>query len=300
MRQDGRCSAAYRGGGATSDKDQFARVVQAGIARGLDVVDAWRLARSERLSPQARQLKLEHERAAARARREVKRHQRQEQQLQARLIGGTAVAGVAGTVGVIDVITEAATSQQGVYGPSWMWLGAAIVGAVVALVARRERAHLPPEPHIAIPPAPPAPVPSNAIGAGECQRLIALRLQLAQMIPAIDRLHPSAAEELRRADLEAAPPLHALVDRLAVLDRIRREMPGTQPEAAATAAAVEVRDRLATGCGTYERLLAASATLLAAPDISRSTEEVLGPALQAMTAYAHGLQRASQAATQGR
>ena len=45
-------------------------------------------------------------------------------------------------------------------------------------------------------------------------------------------------------------------------------MAGTQAEAAATSAAVEVRERLATGCATYERLIAASATMLAAPDIA--------------------------------
>ena len=279
---------------AKSDGEQFARAVQSGISRGLDIVDAWRLARAQRPSPQARQLQREHEKAADQARREVRRHERRERQLQARVVGGTAVAGVAGTVGVIDVIVEASTSQTAVYGPSWMWLGAAVIGAVVAVVSRRERSHLPPAPRPAIPPPAPSAVPSTAIGAEEAQRLIALRLQLAQVVPAIERLHPGAADELRRADLEAAPPLHALIDRLAILDRIRREMPRTEAEAAATIAAVDVRDRLATGCGTYERLLAASATLLAAPDISRTTDEVLGPALEAMAAYAHGLERQAE------
>lgn len=278
-----------------SDGDQFARLVQQGIARGLDVVDAWRQARAQRPSPQARQLQAAHDRAVAQARRETKRHHSRERRLQAEVVGGTAVAGVAGTVGILDVVIEATTSQAGVYGPSWAWLGAAIVGAVVAFTARQGQKSAPPEPRIAIPPAPPAAVPRNAIGSAEAARLTTLRLQLAEIVPAIERLHPDAARELRMADLEAAPPLHALVDRLAILDRIRREMPGTQAEAAATSAAVEVRDRLATGCGTYERLLAASATLLAAPDLDRTTDEVLGPALQAMTAYAHGLQRSAEA-----
>ena len=282
-------------GGSAGTPGNFAKAVESGIARGLDIVEAWRLARAQRPSPQTRQLQREHEQAAAKARREVQRRERRERQLQTRVIGGTAVAGVAGTVGVLDVIVEASTSQAGVYGPSWAWLGAAIVGGVVAVISRREQAALPPAPRPAVPPPPPSTVPTRAIGAEEAQRLTALRLQLAQMVPAIERLHPGAAEELRRADAEAAPPLHALIDRLTILDRIRREMPGTEAEAAATMAAVEVRDRLATGCGTYERLLAASATLLAAPDISRTTDAVLGPALQGMAAYAHGLQRSAEA-----
>ena len=40
-------------------------------------------------------------------------------------------------------------------------------------------------------------------------------------------------------------------------------------------------------------LLAAAARLLSAPDASRSTSQVLGPAIDAMVAYAHGLQHAS-------
>ena len=289
-----RCLPAYRGSVASSDGDQFARMVQSGISRGLDVVEAWRQARAQRLTPQARQLQAEHQRLATKAKREISRHRRRQRRLQTQVTAGTAVAGVAGTVGAIDVIAEATTSQAAVYGPSWMWIGTAVIGAVVAIASRRAQSALPPEPRLAVPPPPPATVPSSAIGAAESQRLNALRLQLAQVIPAMEQLHAGAADELRQADAEAAPPLHGLVDRLAVLDRIRREMPGTQAEAAATVAAVDVRDRLAAGCGTYERLLAASATMLAAPDIARSTDEVLGPALQAMTAYTHGLQRTAE------
>ena len=160
-------------------------------------------------------------------------------------------------------------------------------------MARRKRAQLPPAPRVDAVQLPPVVVPPDAIGAEQSQRLTSLRLQLAQVIPAIERLHPGAASDLRRADLEAAPQLHALVDRLVVLHGIRVEMAGTQAEAAATSAAVEVRERLATGCATYERLIAASATMLAAPDVTRGTDEVLAPALEGLTAYTHGLQRAA-------
>ncbi|MEY3734893.1 MAG: hypothetical protein RL347_2252, partial [Actinomycetota bacterium] len=138
-------------------------------------------------------------------------------------------------------------------------------------------------------------VPADALGAEQAERLTSLRLQLAQVIPAIERLHPGAARDLREADLEAAPQLHALVDRLVILHGIRRDMAGTEAEAAATTAAVEVRERLTTGCATYERIIAASATMLAAPDMARSTDEVLTPALEGLAAYTHGLQRAAGA-----
>lgn len=286
--------AAYRGGmPRSSDGDQFARVVQVGISRGMDVVDAWRQARAMRPSAQARALQAQHDRALAAQRRAVRQHQRRERLLANEVTGGTIVAGVAGTLGVVDIVIESTTAQAGVYGPAWMWVVLATAGGASALVARRRRRHLPPPPRIDVVAAPVTSLRPDAIGAEQAQQLTLLRLQLGQIIPAIDRLHPGAAEELRRADAEAATQLHALVERLAVLDGIRREMPGTTADSAATAAAYEVRDRLATGCATYERLIAASATMLAAPDVARGTDEVLGPALDGLSAYTHGLQRAA-------
>jgi hypothetical protein len=276
-----------------SDRDQFARVVQAGISRGMDVVDAWRQARAQRPSAQARALQAEHDRRLAEQQRALRRHQRRQRTLDNEVTGGVAVAGVAGTLGVLDIVIESTTATAGVYGPAWMWVALAASGGVVAAVARRKRAQLPPAPRVDAIPSAPTAIPAHAIGAEQAQRLTSLRLQLAQVIPAIERLHPDAAADLRRADLEAAPQLHALVDRLVVLHGIRIEMAGTQAEAAATSAAVEVRERLTTGCATYERLIAASATMLAAPDIARGTDEVLAPALEGLTAYTHGLKRAA-------
>ena len=276
-----------------SDRDQFARVVQAGISRGMDVVDAWRQARAQRPSAQARALQAEHDRRLAEQQRALRRHQRRQRTLDNEVTGGVAVAGIAGTLGVLDIIIESTAATAGVYGPAWRWVALAAGGGVVAAVARRKRAQLPPAPRVDAIPSAPAAIPAHAIGAEQAQRLTSLRLQLAQVIPAIERLHPDAAADLRRADLEAAPQLHALVDRLVVLHGIRIEMAGTQAEAAATSAAVEVRERLTTGCATYERLIAASATMLAAPDIARGTDEVLTPALEGLTAYTHGLKRAA-------
>ena len=109
------------------------------------------------------------------------------------------------------------------------------------------------------------------------------------MAPSLDRLYPGSGDELRRADNEAAGPLTALAERLLVLDQLQRELPGTSAAASASQSADVVRRRLADGCATYDELLAAAARLLAAPDMSRSTVDVLGPAVDAMVAYAHGL-----------
>jgi hypothetical protein len=276
-----------------SDRDQFARVVQAGISRGMDVVDAWRQARAQRPDSQARALQVEQGRRLAEQQKALRRHQRKQRRLGNEVTGGVAVAGVAGTLGVLDIVIESTTAAAGVYGPAWIWVALAAGGGIVAAVARRRRREMPPAPRVDVVPLPTVTVPTDAIGAEQAQRLTALRLQLAQVIPAIDRLHPQAAQDLREADLEAAPQLHALVDRLMILHGIRRDMAGTEAEAAATSAAVEVRERLTMGCTTYERIIAASATMLAAPDVARGTDEVLTPALEGLAAYTHGLKRAA-------
>lgn len=275
------------------DPDQFAAKVQAGISRGMDVVDAWRAARAGRPSAQERALAEQHQRAVAQHQRQMRSYQRQKTRIRARTIGGTAVAGVAGTVGVLDVVVEATTSQVGVYGPSWMWLGAAVVGAVTAWTSRGSAKSLGGPPAFAPPALPPPRLRPEAIGADDAERLTRLRLQLADVLSPLERLEPAAAQELRQVDLEAAPPLHALIERLDVLDRMQRDMPDTPAGQSARAAAQQVHERLTMGCNTYESLLAAAAGMLAAPDMSRSTQEILGPAVQALTAYAHGLQRAA-------
>ena len=259
----------------------------------MDVVDAWRQARAQRPSAQARALQAEQQRLVGEQQRALRRHQRRQRRLDNEVTGGIAVTGIAGTLGVLDIVVESTTASAGVFGPAWLWVALAAGGGITAAVARRQRAQLPPAPRVDALPLTSVAIPSDAIGAEQAQRLTSLRLQLAQVIPALDRLHPGAAADVRRADLEAAPQLHALVDRLVVLHGIRAEMTGTQAEAAATTAAVEVRERLATGCETYEQLIAASATMLAAPDVARGTDEVLAPALEGLAAYTHGLKRAA-------
>jgi hypothetical protein len=78
-----------------------------------------------------------------------------------------------------------------------------------------------------------------------------------------------------------------------MLDQVRRDLPGSTAASAAQRAAEQVRDRLAEGVEVYDRLLAAASTMLASPDLGRSSADVLGPAADALTAYAVGLRTAS-------
>lgn len=206
-------------------------------------------------------------------------------------VWGAVVAGVAGSIGFIDVIVTASGSD--VPGPAGLWFAAAGVGAIVSVRGTRllRRMGGPPEftPVVGAPPR----LRRSAIGSAEVVRFSAVRVQVMTLAPSLDRLFAGAGAELLRADAEAAAPLTDLCERLVVLDDLQRELPGTAAAGTARRSADAVRERLAAGCATYDDLLAASAQLLAAPDLSRSTNEVLSPAIDAMLAYAHGLERAS-------
>ena len=85
------------------------------------------------------------------------------------------------------------------------------------------------------------------------------------------------------------PPFHSI----AGTDRLRRS--SGEPAASADAAAHTVAARLAEGVTAYERLIAASASLLAAPDPGRSIADLVDPAIEGLTAYTLGLQQADSA-----
>jgi len=172
---------------------------------------------------------------------------------------------------------------------NWWWLlasaGAAGLAVDAAARLRGVRAPQPPPE-----PAPPLPrLPSRATGAAEVARLARAEQQLAAVIPAVTRLHPDAGDELRTAASTATPALHHLADRLAVLQGVREQMAGTEAGSAAVAAAEVVAGRLDKGAAMYEGLLAASATLLGAPGLDRSVEEVVAPAVESLRAYTYGL-----------
>lgn len=272
--------------------DDLAALIEQGLNRGLDVIDAFWAVTGSSNRGSSRALAREQRRAVEAQRKVVQRYERQLNRLRRSSIGGTVVAGAAGSIGVLDLVVEAGGSA-GAFGPPALWFITAGIGGVVAWRARRKLRGVgaPPTSTPAI--APPSPLPRSAVGAIEVQRLISVRMQILQMANTVEPLSPGAGDELRQADAQAAGPLTALAERLALLHQLQRELPDSPAADAARSSALVVRDRLSSGCATYEELLAASARLLAAPDHERSTAEILDPAVQAMIAYAHGLQRAA-------
>jgi hypothetical protein len=193
-------------------------------------------------------------------RRAVARHRQRVGQLRTAVFAG-AVASVATVVAALA-------------GGHWWWLVGTAFGLWFAGgAALRLRGMRPPQP----------PPPPGAM------RLVRVQDSLRQLIPAVEHLHPSAGLELRKAVEQAAPLLDQQARRLGVLDELRVSMAGTGAGAAAETAAREVEARLERGVDAYEALLAASATLLGAPDLGRSADAVLLPAIEGMHAYSAGL-----------
>ena len=269
------------------DPAELVARIEEQVAKGLDLVDAFRSATGKGPRGANKALELEHRKALAANRTAVRRHTSRVQTLKTEMTGGAVVAGVGGAIGVMDVATT------GVVGPAWFWLGGAVIGLVVSVRARRRLKTVGPPPIILDPVAPPPVLPRGAVGAAEVARFSAVRVQIVNITPQLEKLYPGSGQELRRADLEAAAPLTAQCERLLVLNQIEHDLPGTTAATQAAESAELVRARLAQGCEKYDELLAAAARLLAAPDYTRSTDAILGPAVNAMLAYAHGLQKAA-------
>ncbi len=275
------------------DPAEVAALIEQGVERGLGLVESFLSVTGRSARGSSRTLAIEHQKAVEANRRDLARHRVRRQTLKSQVTGGAVVAGVGGALGLIDVVTETATSGAGIPFPAWTWLVAAGVGLAVSVRGRLRLRGLGPEPRPIPTIAPPPAMRGSGVGSAEIARFTSVRVQIINMAPALDHLYPGAGSELRRADMEAAGPLTALAERLVVLDQLQRELPGTSAAASAARSAELVRSRLADGCATYDELLAAAARLLAAPDTTRSTADILGPAVNAMLAYAHGLQRAA-------
>lgn len=278
----------------SADADRLATLLGGALAQGAEIVAAVRAKGAGGLmpSPEVRELERAHKSAVARHSTEVRAHQSRLRRAQRRVGTMTTTAAVAGTLALIS-----GASGDGV-SPGTAML-AAVTGAAALIAYRsRELVHNPPPEPTAVLPAPPPPqLRKGARGDIEAKRLLSVRAQLTALIPAVSDLHPGAGDELARADAEAGPALNALVARLAVLDQIQRSLPGSEAAYAATRSAEDVRLRLVMGVETYDRLMAAAAAMLAAPDIGRSSEDVLGPAIDALEAYAHGLTVSSETFT---
>lgn len=268
-------------GRARKDAAEVSASIEAAVQRGLELVDAFRGAPAGR-----RELEREAKQTAARIRRDKRAYTARKARAQTLTIGGTAVGASSATVGVIDLM---ATS-----GGEIGWFVLAALGALAGGIgARAWRRLVPPDPMPALESAPPL-LRRGAIGYESVTRYTAVRVQMVQVVRAIESLHADAATEIRSADAQAAPALNALADRLRVLDEMSRRMPGSGAAQSAQASARAVSDQLDRGSASYDVLLAAAARLLAEPDIGRPVPEVLEPAASALIAYAHGLRTASQ------
>jgi hypothetical protein len=213
----------------------------------------------------------------------IAREQRRYERTLARRNRQVQVYGIASggltTFGVVDVL----------YPPSngAFFIVCGVLSGVLAVRAFvRKRGMTAPKPA----PLPPPSLPADAIGAVEATRLAHVRAQLGPMIETVGQLHPEAGKELQRADDEAGRSFIPLVERLQVLDRLRRSMPGSPAATSATDAANTIAARLDVGVDSYERLLASAATMLGAPDIaSNGMTTELQAAAQGLLAYSHGL-----------
>jgi hypothetical protein len=251
---------------SASDVERVLRLLQNGAATAADVLGA-RSGADGRLSTETARAERAYRKELARYQRGVERDRAQ--------------VWWAGTGAV--VCTAAAVPTGGVSLVGTAAFGWLATSSLVRLRTRRPPAQ--PDPPL---PAVPR-LTRAAVGAGEVERLARAERRLAEVAPAIERLHPGAAVELRAAAQEATPLLHQQAHRLAVLHGVRSDLAGSPAGAAADAAARDVADRLDRGVTAYEGLLAAAATLLGAPDVARDVDDVLAPAVQALQSYAHGL-----------
>ena len=246
-------------------------MVEAGIARGLNVIDAFTAATGNRTLDRAHKKELATQKSARR------KHQARVESFRFGAVagGGTAIAGGALAI----VISNPA-----------LWL-IAVGGAVISIMSIRGWRRLGPEPVGRGSVAPATPLPRGAIGRDCVKRYLAVRTQVVNMSSSVSVLHPAAGKELVNADAQAAIALNTLCDRLLVLHQLAASLPGTAAAASAASAAQVVASRLVLGCDSYDKLLAAAAELLASPDIAGMVN--LQPAADSLIAYSHGLMRAS-------
>lgn len=246
-------------------------MVEAGIARGLNVIDAFTAATGNRTLDRAHKKELATQKSARR------KHQARVESFRFGAVagGGTAIAG--GTLAI--VISNTA-----------LWL-IAVGGAVISIMSIRGWRRLGPEPVGRGSVGPATPLPRGAIGRDCVKRYLAVRTQVVNMSSSVSVLHPAAGKELVNADAQAAVALNTLCDRLLVLHQLAASLPGTAAAASAASAAQVVASRLVLGCDSYDKLLAAAAELLASPDIAGMVN--LQPAADSLIAYSHGLMRAS-------
>ncbi len=275
--------------GKPSPNPNAGKGLERAISAGIDLVRQAREASkaSSRPPSRERQIAEAHRAALVRYEAEVRRHQGQVAGLKA-----GAVVGGAGTVAM------GAATVGSLGSPGQMVLFGALAAASAAFGfrsrprAKQLQAH-PPVP--ALPPLPPARLRPGARGADQADRVANALLHLYDLVPNVGRLYPQAGQELWRAVSDVEPLLRGQVERLASLDRIEWEMPGSRAAEAAIEAGAEITGRLRAGADALEELIAAAARMLAAPDIGDGVPDALAPAIDSLEAFAHGLNAANAA-----
>lgn len=254
------------------------------ISVGMDLIrQAREAARTNAATPRERQLAEAHRAALVRHESEVRRHQGR--------VAGARAGMVMGGAGTVALGAAAAGSMGGAGVVDAVLLGG--MAAVSALFGIRSRSRVkeleahPPVP--VLPPLPPARLRRGARGCEQSDRVADALMHLYDLVPNVGRLYPQAGQELWRAVSDVEPLLRGQVERLASLDRIEWEMPGSRAAEAAVAAAVEITSRLREGADALEELIASSARLLAAPDIGDGVPDTLAPAITSLEAFTHGL-----------
>ncbi|MDC1474440.1 hypothetical protein N8350_02390 [Candidatus Nanopelagicales bacterium] len=250
---------------------EISAMVEAGIARGLNVIDAFSAATGNRTLNRAHKKELATQKSARRKYRT---------RLDSFRFGAVAGGGIAIAGGTVAIVSS---------NPALWFI--TIGGAVISLMSIRRWRRLGPEPVGRGSVAPATPLPRGAIGRDCVKRYLAVRTQVVNMSSSVSVLHPAAGKELVNADAQAAGALNALCERLLVLHQLAASLPATAAAASATSAAQVVASRLVLGCDSYDKLLAAAAELLASPDLTGMVN--LQPAADSLIAYSHGLMRAS-------
>lgn len=264
------------------------------LNRGLEAMDTARVERQRRNDPvemaRARRNAALVERSRV-ERAEIERRQRYRdwlRRLRVRATSGTYVAIGAAGLGVIDVATLGAADNGVIPAGPGLWFVASAVSGLIAVRAKAQLRNA--EPPAPLPlPAVPAPVlPPGVVGSEEALALVRAEHQLAAMIPAVWQLHEEAGRDLQETVASVQPRMVRLIERLELVSTVD---PLAAPQAAE--AAETLRRRLAAGVRAYEHLIAATSTLLAAPDPTGRASERLEAATQNLEAYAAGLSAAS-------
>lgn len=264
------------------------------LAKGIDAFESARVQRARRRDPfeaaeQRRALAIQQRNqiqvANANA---LDSYQRRLGRLRNRASSGIYLAAGSAGLGVIDVATLAVEPGGVIPGSAGLWFVAAAAAALIGLRARQQLQTVEPPPPQALPTVPPPLLMPGSVGSEEAADLAAAEAQLYAMIPAVDELHAEAGLGLRATVASVQPNMYRLIERIHLVSQVDAF---AAPQAAD--AAEVLRRRLADGVRAYQQLIAATATLLAAPDPAGPAGRTLAAATAELEAYAAGLGTAS-------